>query len=67
MDYISATTSYDLQIPADDVETFSADEKTGLFQMIEDGKNLLKSLLYRIIFPLLLPLFSQFGAIWFRT
>ena len=45
MDYISATTSYDLEIPADDVETFSADEKTGLFQMIEDGKNLLKSVL----------------------
>ena len=41
LDYISTTT----RTPTDDVQILNAEKKTGLFQMIEDGKNLLKSLL----------------------
>ena len=48
-DYISTTTSTvvsnNLEIPTDDVEILNVENKTDLFQMIEDGKNLLKTLL----------------------
>ena len=41
LDYISSTT----RTLTDDVDILNAEKKTGLFQMIEDGKNLLKTLL----------------------